>query len=181
MSEYIMIPDSSRSEILKFLSDFQSQQSNYHNHKENSAWAVLVFYTAIVISINTALNSIKVEFNDRIFLLCILLILSLSVFLYIKNQFELRRVSSSKVAACIEIYLKIISCDEGDIQLIDFRPAVVIKRDKVMFNIAIPQIIYDEHFIQLKNGRGTWRWLESIAYILLTTMAAFSFYRIFQI
>ena len=104
----------SKKEAIGYLRDLRQHYSAYHEHKENSAWAAVVLYVLFA----GTLLPIQLRGPDTIlydvgYALFILIVTAI-VFLYTRNQFDLKNEGRVYVAASMQLLLELMGTAEDE-------------------------------------------------------------------
>ena len=110
----------SKKEAIEYLRDIRDHYSNYHQHKEQSAWAAVVLYvlfagTLLPIQLRGP-NTVVYDFGYVLFIM----IVATVVFLYIRNQFDLKNEGRVYVAASMQLLLDLIAMDRKEFDSVEF-------------------------------------------------------------
>jgi hypothetical protein len=88
-------------ELMKVILNYRDYYGKYHNHKEN------VIYTTVGLYITILALIAKLESNNTYPLdIVVILIGSIMIFLFIKNQFRLREDAAKIVNSCTDLIAK---------------------------------------------------------------------------
>lgn len=105
---------STKEEVLKFYQNLQTHYANYHNHKELSAWAGLVLYVLFCGLIIKASVPSNHEFITAVLLLFAVVCVTATVFLYIKNQLEMKDIGGATSAAALYLQTEILQSESKE-------------------------------------------------------------------
>jgi hypothetical protein len=110
----------SKAEAIEYLRDIREHYSNYHEHKEKSAWAAVVLYVLFA----GTLLPIQLRGPDTILYdsgyVLFILIVATVVFLYSRNQFDLKNEGRVYVAASMQLLLDLMAMDEDEFDSEEF-------------------------------------------------------------
>lgn len=110
----------SKEEAIEYLQDIRQHYSAYHDHKEKSAWAAVVLYVLFA----GTLLPIQLRGPDTILYdigyVLFILVVTVVVFLYARNQFDLKNEGRVYVAASMQLLLEVMSMDENEFDSGDF-------------------------------------------------------------
>ena len=111
---------SSKSEAVEYVRDIRQHYHAYHEHKERSAWAAVVLYVLFA----GTLLPIQLRGPDTplydIGYGSFILIVAVIVFLYTRNQFDLKNEGRVYVAASMQLLLELMSVDEDEFESREF-------------------------------------------------------------
>jgi hypothetical protein len=110
----------SKNEAIEYLRDIREHYSNYHDHKEKSAWAAVVLYvlfagTLLPIQLRGP-DTILYDSGYVIFIMTVTIV----VFLYARNQFDLKNEGRVYVAASMQLLLDLMAIDEDEFNSEEF-------------------------------------------------------------
>lgn len=102
----------SKEETIEYLRDIREHYNNYHEHKEKSAWAAVVLYVLFAGTLlPIQLRGPDTVLYDAGYALFIVLV-ALVVFLYTRNQFDLKNEGRVYVAASMQLLVELMAMDE---------------------------------------------------------------------
>lgn len=101
----------SKQEAVEYLRDIRQHYNAYHEHKEKSAWAAVVLYvlfagTLLPIQLRGP-DTVLYDLGYALFILFVAVV----VFLYTRNQFDLKNEGRVYVAASMQLILELMETD----------------------------------------------------------------------
>lgn len=105
---------------IEYLQEIRQHYNEYHEHKEKSAWAgvaLYVLFSGTLLPIQ--LRGPNEVVYDVVYTAFILMVATL-VFLYIRNQFDLKDEGRVYVAATMQLTTELIAMDEQEFEASDF-------------------------------------------------------------
>ena len=110
----------SKAEAIEYLRDIREHYSNYHEHKEKSAWAAVVLYVLFAGTLlPIQLRGPDTVLYDSGYVLFIMTVATV-VFLYSRNQFDLKNEGRVYVAASMQLLLDLMAMDEDEFDSEEF-------------------------------------------------------------
>lgn len=105
---------SSKQDAIAYLQDLRQHYTDYHEHKEKSAWAAVVLYVLFAGTLlPIQLRGPDTLWYDVGYALFILIIAAL-VFLYARNQFALKNEGRVYVAASLQLLAELMAMDDEE-------------------------------------------------------------------
>lgn len=109
-----------KQDAIEYLQDIRQHYNEYHEHKEKSAWAGVALYVLFA----GTLLPIQLRGPDEIaydvIYTAFILIVATLVFMYIRNQFDLKNEGRVYVAAAMQLTTEIMAMDEQEFEASDF-------------------------------------------------------------
>ena len=110
----------SKQEAMEYLLDIRQHYNEYHEHKEKSAWAAVVLYVLFAGTLlPIQLRGPDTIWYDSVYTVFILIVATV-VFLYARNQFDLKNEGRVYVAASMQLALDLMAMDEDDFDSTEF-------------------------------------------------------------
>lgn len=167
-----------KEDVLRFLSDIRSYYATYHNHKEASAWAGIVLFSALISKIATYFGeepslACGVKTLETISVLGLLTLALLFVFM----QFKSRRSAANLAAASLALTAKFVFKKEEEILSSDFAVMSSDEKDQQAPHV-LPKIVLDKAKEVDTLGSGTRKKLEWVGYLVLFGSAVLALVRI---
>jgi len=104
----------SKQEAMDYLLDIRQHYNEYHEHKEKSAWAAVVLYVLFAGTLlPIQLRGPDTVWYDAVYTIFILVVATV-VYLYAKNQFDLKNEGRVYVAASMQLCLELMAMDEDE-------------------------------------------------------------------
>jgi hypothetical protein len=162
----------SRKEVFEFLRAIQSHYAAYHNHKENSAWAGVAFFVAVLAGGATILRDhlSSLRPNERMGLIAVVALLCGVTCFFLREQFRLRKRAADIVAASCRAQTDILS-----------NPSEAIDPLQWQIEQSIDSEMQSSHFLPRRlntlatelsaQGQGARKALEACAYLLVTLLS----------
>jgi hypothetical protein len=111
---------STKQEAVEYLLAIREHYNDYHEHKEKSAWAAVVLYVLFAGTLlPIQLRGPDTVWYDAIYTIFILIVTSI-VFLYARNQFDLKNEGRVYVAASMQLLLDLMAMDEDEFDATEF-------------------------------------------------------------
>lgn len=111
---------SSKQEAIEYLLAIREHYNNYHEHKEKSAWAAVVLYVLFAGTLlPIQLRGPDTVWYDAVYTVFILIVATV-VFLYSRNQFDLKNEGRVYVAASMQLLLDVMATDEDTFDSTEF-------------------------------------------------------------
>ena len=135
-------------ELLQWLANENQRISEYHNHKENMAWAATVFYISGTLFLGGFGN--ELTRNAKVFIF-FALILSFIVFVpFLIFQFSYRRLAAKRSQSLLEASFRLL--EDGQSGLSDIQQSMVAELSKKYSS----------------NGAFNPAWTEGVSYFSVT-------------
>jgi hypothetical protein len=175
-----------RREALEYLAAVQNHYGFYHNHKENAAWAAVIFFGALA----TAVLSVLKEFSTTPLLYYLAkaittafaILVGFVFVLYLRKQFELRKRGGDYVHACWKLRGEILSGNHS-VTSQDWLPqkpgtdsnpqTYTDSRKEMATSEVLPWIIRDYADKLSPSHQGALKRLETYAYVMLISQLLF--------
>lgn len=109
-----------KQEAIDYLLAIREHYNNYHEHKEKSAWAAVVLYVLFAGTLlPIQLRGPDTVWYDAVYAVFILVVATV-VFLYARNQFDLKNEGRVYVAASMQLLLDLMAMDEDEFDSTEF-------------------------------------------------------------
>lgn len=110
----------SKQETVEYLQDLRQHYNAYHEHKERSAWAAVVLYVLFA----GTLLPIQLRGPDTVWYdagyASFIVLVATVVFLYTRNQFDLKNEGRVYVAASMQLLLELVAMDDDEFDSEEF-------------------------------------------------------------
>lgn len=109
-----------KQDAIEYLQDIREHYNNYHEHKEKSAWAGVALYVLFAGTLLPIQLRGPNEIAYDILYTSFILIVATLVFLYVRNQFDLKNEGRVYVAAAMQLTTEIMAMDDQEFEANDF-------------------------------------------------------------
>lgn len=110
----------SKQEAVAYLQEIRQHYTDYHEHKEKSAWAAVVLYVLFA----GTLLPIQLRGPDTVWYdtgyTAFIVVVAALVFFYARNQLDLKNEGRVYVAASMQLLLELMAMDEEEFDSEDF-------------------------------------------------------------
>src|SRR6266571_1093808 len=159
-----------KDQLLKYLGDLRAYYATYHNHKEISAWAAIVFAGLLAgpgagTIATVTINSTPLRVTASVIVVAVLL----AVVAYLMEQFRAKAYSANVVAACDFWATFALTVNTEQLRPDDF---VVAEADDVRIQAphVLPKCIRTKADELSKKGQAARKAIESVAYVLVVAL-----------
>jgi hypothetical protein len=153
-------------EMREYLQHIMSFYIAYHNHKETSAWAAVIFFVLIIFQIPNVINTQVLSVNLAIVYTILLLIILLAAWRFIHIQLYLKKDSSQIFSACSKIIAENLEKSDQDPVEGSYKKGPKCSGDSQSDHI-LPQFITDKADTLEGIGRKASKGLDCVKYFLL--------------
>jgi hypothetical protein len=157
--------------VLDLLKDLQSHYGTYHNHKENVAWAGIALFVVLVAGIANTLRQADLSCVARAGTSLVVIGACVVCWLYVYEQFRLRRRAADLVAACVRLRSDVVSNPAVTVAASDWAPPSQVAAAGMQSMVMLPQAVLNAADNLATAGQSSREWLENCAYALLLGLA----------
>ncbi len=149
--------------LLKYVSDTRAHYSQYHNHKETSAWAGVALHAVICAQIIFARGDFFTQDTVRWCALAFITLFSLIVFAHLSIQLRLRHIAANYVAALMFLGAERLTSVDDDCTAEKWKVSEAGIDEKKY----LPPIVYGTAKRVSNAPRTGRRWLEFSAFAMV--------------
>jgi hypothetical protein len=161
------------SDIQKYLAETQNHYANYHNHKENIAWAGLVLYVVLIgFLLDVFRKFATLSCESKAIFSALIAAAGAVICFYLSIQFKLLRRAADFVAACLFLKVQLLR-NPGSLvsESFDVLPN---KDSEMQSKHIIPRCIEDAATRLHDTGKGARLKLQNIGYGLVCAISVFA-------
>lgn len=166
----------SRKEVVELLKDLQAQFGAYHNHKESMAWAGVALFAVLMAAVAASIRQSPplsaLSFAARVATSLFVAGACSVCWLYVQQQFALRRRAADLFAACIGLRSQVISEPSRPIVPADWAPPLKQTTAPMQSTHVLPQAVRKSADELATAGQTSRALLERCAYAILLGLAA---------
>lgn len=162
----------SKGDAIDYLQDIREHYNNYHEHKERSAWAAVVLYVLFAGTLlPIQLRGPDTVLYDAGYALFILLVAGV-VFLYTRNQLDLKNEGRVHVAASMQLLSQLMVKDEEEFDAGEFFQMPEASDHHYDADVILPRTLSDraDEFRTPDTGLGPSDTSRLLCYVIILIM-----------